>query len=202
MAYTVPAKVVDFGRWVPKGSIKIADKKSDAVAYLYDGGSQAAVGGKPVPCARVFYGKQRKPVAAYQFPTEAARATKVGELFAGRQAWGVRKADRKTAQIAAAKAGNVEVGTYFYTSWGYDQTNIDWYRVEQLIGQTMALVVKVAAMDASNGNEVSMTGKSVPSDQPCGQPFKVRLNGDGFKVNGRYYANLWDGKPKNWTAYA
>jgi hypothetical protein len=66
----------------------------------------------------------------------------------------------------------------------------------------MAEVVKVAAMDASKGNEAWMTGKSVPSDKPCGKPFRVRLNGDGFKVDGRYSAYRWDGTPKNWTAYA
>lgn len=124
------------------------------------------------------------------------------DYFAARQRTQAYVAERKTKRIEAAKAGKVQVGTYFYTSWGYEQTNIDWYRVEALIGKTMALVTKVAAMDASDGKEGWMQGKSVPSDKAVGEPFKVRLNGDGFKVNGRNYAYLWDGKPKNWTAYA
>lgn len=189
-------------RYIPKGAMKVADKASDAVAYLYEGGEAARFGGATIPCARVFWGKQSRPVLAMQFATEAARAAKVAAYFKARQDWNARKAGQRAAQTAAAKAGKVEVGAYFYTSWGYDQTNIDWYRVEKLVGATMALVTKVAAMDASKGNEPWMTGKSVPSDTAVGEPFKVRLRGDGFKVNGRYFAYRWDGTPKNWTAYA
>ena len=183
------------GRYIPKGAIKVADKKSDAVAYLYD------VQGKPG--VRVFYGKQSKPVVAYYYTPRGAvtadqqRVAAIKDAFTRRQQWMARKAEH----VAAAKAGKVAVGTYFYTSWGYDQTNIDWYRVDKLIGATMALVTKVAAMDASNGDEAWMTGKSIPSDQPVGDAFKVRLSGDGFRV-GRNRAWVWDGTPKNWTAYA
>lgn len=191
-------------RYIPKGAVKVADKQSDAVAYLYD----VEINGRDYPGVRVFYGKQSKPALACYFTArkdqsaEQVRAERVAAYFASRQAALAYKVERKAKRIEAAAAGKVEVGAYFYTSWGYDQTNIDWYRVEKLIGKTMALVVKVKAMDASKGNEGWMQGKAVPSDEPAGEPFRVRLNGDGFKVNGRYSAWRWDGTPKSWTAYA
>ena len=184
-------------RYIPKGAIKVADKNSDAVAYLFPSQS-----GNGKPAMKVFYGKQSKPVAYFVYPDEAQRAQRVAEFFKARQDRAAYMAQRRAKRIEAAKAGKVQVGAYFYTSWGYDQTNIDWYRVEALIGKTMALVTQVKAMDASDGDAAWMTGKSVPSETPVGEPFKVRLNGDGFKVDGRNYANIWDGKPKNWTAYA
>lgn len=190
-------------RYIPKGAIKVADKKSDAVAYLY----MTEINGKEFPSARVFYGKQTKPVLACYFTAyagktaEQQRAARVAQFFDSRQQTVAYKAERAAKRKAAAVAGKVQVGAYFYTSWGYDQTNIDWYRVEALIGKTMALVTKVAAMDASDGKEGFMQGKSVPSDKATGEPFRVRLNGEGFRVD-RNMAWIWDGKPKNWTAYA
>lgn len=186
--------------YIPKGAVKVADKQSDAVAYFYSAPNGA-------PSVRVFYGKQSKPVVACYYlarkgmSAEQVRTESVAYAFKSRRTSLANKAEWKAKRMAAAKAGKVEVGAYFYTSWGYDQTNIDWYRVEKLIGQTMAEVVEVAAMDASKGNEAWMTGKSIPSDQPCGKPFRVRLNGDGFKA-GRNSAYRWDGTPKNWTSYA
>lgn len=188
-------------RYIPKGAIKVADKNSDAVAYLYPRPTDGQ------PCAKVFYGRQSKPVlnavfgSSPSFTAEQYRAKRIAELFANRQASLAYKAERRAKRNEAAKAGKVEVGSYFYTSWGYDQTNIDWYRVEKLIGKTMALVVEVGAVDASDGKEGWMQGKAVPGDTPKGEPFKVRLNGDGFKVD-RHTAWRWDGRPKNWTAYA
>lgn len=194
-------------RYIPKGAIKVSDKKSDAVAYLYMGGDAARNGLPPVPCARVFYGKQSKPVLAAQFGStpnmsaEQMRQATVAKYFAQRQQVLAYKAERAAKRKAEARAAKIEVGSYFYTSWGYDQTNIDFYRVEKLIGATMALVVKVKPIDAGNGKEPWMTGKCIPSDEAVGEPFRVKLRADGFKVD-RNGAWSWDGTPKNWTSYA
>lgn len=183
-------------RYIPKGAIKVADKKSDAGAYLFP--SQT---GNGKPAMKVFYGKQSKPVAYFVYPDEAQRAKRIAEYFEQRQQVQAYKAERQAKQKAEARAAKVEVGTYFYTSWGYDQTNIDFYRVEKLIGATMALVTKVKPIDAGNGSEPWMTGKCIPGDQAVGEPFRVKLRADGFKVD-RNGAWRWDGTPKNWTSYA
>lgn len=183
-------------RYIPKGAIKVADKKSDAVAYLFP--SQT---GNGKPAMKVFYGKQSKPVAYYVYPDEAQRAKRIAQYFEQRQQVQAYKAERAAKRKAEAQASKVEVGAYFYTSWGYDQTNIDFYRVEALIGKTMALVTKVSAIDAGKGDEPWMTGKCVPGDKAVGKPFRVKLRADGFKVD-RNCACRWDGTPKSWTAYA
>lgn len=192
-------------RYIPKGAMKVADKKSDAVAYLYS----TEINGKAFPAARVFFGKQTKPVLACYFTpfgdqtAEQQRAKRIAQFFDSRQQTAAFRAEQRAKWAAKAKeaAAKVEPGAYFYTSWGYDQTNIDWYRVEKLIGTTMALVTRVQTMDASKGDEGWMQGKSIPGETPVGKPFKVKLNATGFKADG-HTAFPWDGKPKNWTAYA
>ena len=64
--------------YVPKGATKVADKTSDAVAYLYASGNGQ-------PAAMVFYGKQSKPVWRFRFTTAAKREAKVAESFANRR---------------------------------------------------------------------------------------------------------------------
>jgi hypothetical protein len=180
-------------RYIPAGAIKVEDKKSDAVAYLYNGKGD-------LPSCRVFYGKQRKPVAAYWFRTLAERDACIKRYFEARQARAEMLAKRKAEMMAQVR--KVEVGAAFYTSWGYDQTNIDWYEVVALVGKSSARVRRIKSMDASTGNEPWATGKSVPDfGNYCGPEQLVRVRGDGFKVD-RHYAHLWDGRPKSWTAYA
>jgi len=179
-------------RYIPQGAIKVADKKSDAVAYLYQSGSK--------PAYKVFYGKQSKAVAWFLAKDEAQRAEQVAKLFASRQASIAFKAEQRAKFKAKPRA--LQAGGFYYTSWGYEQTNIDWYMVVELVGKASAKVVKVKSMDFSKGDEGWAQGKSMPSQEPVGEPFMVRANGDGFKVDGRYNAYAWDGQPKNWTAYA
>lgn len=38
----------------------------------------------------------------------------------------------------------VKVGDIFYASWGYDQTNVDFFRVKKLRGKTQVVLQEVA----------------------------------------------------------
>lgn len=178
---------------IPKNSIKVAHKHSDAVAYLF-----TTHRGQPAMC--VFYGKQSKPVARYSYANEAARAQRLENYFKHRQDWLTKKAEQRAERNN--KPRKTEVGAVYYTSWGYEQTNIDWYEVVELVGKTSARVRKIGAIDASQGGEPYMTGKCVPDvgNYTRGEAKLVRVRGDSFKIDG-HYASRWDGRPKNWTAY-
>lgn len=186
-------------RYIPKGAIKVADKKSDAVAYLYN-----TVRGEPG--LRVFYGKQSKPVVAYYYTPrkdrtpEQQRTAAIANAFAIRQQSIARKAADREARKATGRG--VEVGTLLYSSWGYDQTNIDYYEVTALVGSTMAEIRKVAATDVGTGNEPWMTGKSIPKAGAfIGEAKRVVVKAGRARIGGNY-ASVWDGTPKNWTSYA
>lgn len=176
--------------FIPAAAVKVADKRSDAVAYIYESNG---------PCAAIFYGKQAKPVARFRYQTEASRAASVAAHFERRQQVAAYKAERRAA---ANKPRAVEVGAAYYTSWGYEQTNINFYEVVQLVGKASALVRPVATLDASDPGQPFMTGKGIPDlGNYTGEARLVRVNGDSFKV-ADHYASRWDGRPVNWTAYA
>jgi hypothetical protein len=193
--------MMQIGRYIPKGAIKVADKKSDAVAYLYDGGEQARAGGKPVPCARVFYGKQSKPVAAYQFKDAEQRAAKVAAYFTARQQYQAMKADQAAKRKAQGRS--VEVGQFLCSSWGYDQTNVNFYKVTKLVGTTMVEAVAVGQISVGGEGGAAFTDKVIPAEEPAAgaKTYRLVMKAGAGQINGNY-VRAWDGKPMFTSSYA
>jgi hypothetical protein len=168
-----------------KDFVKVSHKGSSAVAYLY-----AAANGEPA--ARLFCGKRGKPDSRYYYNSEAQRTREIEEYFANVQ----RVEDAKAAE---KKAGHsFQIGDIVYTSWGYDQTNIDFF---QVVGVT-AGSVKMRAIAQEKTEEGWCRGKCTPvKDRFIGGVFTARVSGDFTRAEG-HTAFKWDGKPKSWTAYA
>ena len=99
--------------------------------------------------------------------------------------------------------GPLSPGDFVYTSWGYDQTQVDFYRVEALTPSgKSARVVRVWMRDV--GAWGSMHRALVPSSTPV-EGAKVTthriLDDRGtLKIHG-HYAWPWNGKPKYATGH-
>lgn len=172
---------------IPKGSTKIADKLSDAVAYIY------SLAGKPY--GKIFFGKQSKPVANYAFRSETEREKTIADYFTRRRAWIAGKAEAR----ANAKRVKLELGHIVNTCWGYDQTNREFYQVTKLIGATMVEVREIAQVRDSTGWE---QGTATPKlDEFIGEPKRCKINSYGIKVDG-HFAGIWEGRPVRWSSYA
>lgn len=180
--------------YIPTGATKVTDKGSDAVAYLYmSGGRPGAVG---------FHGKASRPDWLYVFRDSAERERAVRGHFEVRR----RKAARRAERSAETRQPHgLQVGHVFVASWGYDQTNVDFYQVTAIVGTCMVEVRAIAQADASTGREPWATGKAVPGiDAFTGEPMRRRVNGKRRSININKFrtAHLWDGRPQSWTAYA
>ena len=106
------------------------------------------------------------------------------------------------------KIGNtnsVEVGDIFVCSWGYDQTNIDFYKVVKKTKTGVSIVPmskKVIEYD-----DRYMTGKVLPGEVFVGsKPIRRKLNKYGDKyyisINSFSSAQKWTGRPETFTTYA
>jgi len=190
--------------YIPKGSLCVKDKNSDAVAYLFE-----AVG---KPCAMAFSGKSDKPAWHIRFRSPERRAEYVAEFFTKRQGWLKHKADKAAERKAFAHS--LKVGDVLKTSWGYDQTNVEYFEVVRLIGTKMVEVWEIAQEREETG---FMQGDCVPVpgrylEKGERKRCKV-LQGNGIKLEkwGRY-ASLVPMRevapgvkvcaPGHWTAYA
>ena len=117
---------------IPAGAFPDPRNSEAGEAYYYESGGRF--------CAVAFVGASGKPAFRYRFSTDKARAQKVYEFFEGLKARAKYRAEQKVSQ---RNPHDVKVGDIFRASWGYDQTNIDYYEVLSLIGNTMALVQEI-----------------------------------------------------------
>ena len=177
--------------FIPKASLKVADKLSDAVAYIRNDKDGR-------PCAAIFFGQQAKPVANYRYRSEAERAKDVAKWFASRQAHAARIADSRKEDQAPH---SLVAGQVLVASWGYDQTNVDYYQVTRVVGSRTVEVRKIRGDSQATG---SMTGRCLPrEDDFCGEPMTRRANKRNVvRIDDVRRAYPWDGKADNWTAYA
>lgn len=122
-------------------------------------------------------------------------------IIMGNKEWKERRRVEGKEKRAAA-AASVEIGTIFYTSWGYDQTNVDFYQVIETKGQKIICrrLCNVLSEDDGCG---PMSGKVIAGSEFLDQDeYRVGLTqGGGYSIDG-HYASVWDGQPKYCSWYA
>jgi len=102
-------------------------------------------------------------------------------------------------------ASTVEVGDIFVCSWGYDQTNIDFYKVVKKTKTGVSIVPM--SKKVIEYSDRYMTGKVLPGEVFVGsKPMRRKLNkyGDKFyiSINSFSSAKKWSGMPETFTTYA
>lgn len=117
-----------------------------------------------------------------------------------------------------------EVGGFAYYSWGYDQTNIDWFKVVRRNEKSVWFVPVKSAKEYNH----FMSGQSVPVDEPIlfkedwkkvGDDYEKVLVSSEFRKSIKNYSwqsgqggevargdfggiYPWDGRPKHFSEYA
>lgn len=95
----------------------------------------------------------------------------------------------------------LQIGSILYSSWGYEQTNVDFYEVINLIGKcTVELRELVQTKIHHNG----FSGKTKPIKGAfIGDPLRRRVNVRGYvKINECQNARTWDGMEMYFSSYA
>lgn len=119
-----------------------------------------------------YRGKASRSTWHYSFRTEEALKKQIEETLRQEMDAADRKAKRQAEKKAANASHDVKPGDVFRASWGYDQTNIDYYQVVSVSGQ-MATVRAIGCMSEETG---FMSGESVPAqDHFIGEPFRVKI---------------------------
>lgn len=107
-----------------------------------------------------------------------------------------------TMNTAATK--KIEVGTILETSWGYDQTNVDFYEVVKKTAR-FAVVREIAAMIAED--TAYLVGKKMPiPGKFIGEEIRRKIfnygNGDQIAISSCANASIWNGTPSLFSSYA
>ena len=120
---------------------------------------------------------KEKYIESYIFMSEESRnewatkiVTRVNSFFAAEN-----EKKEKTEKARKEMSNPYKVGQVFYESWGYDQTNIDFYQVVSL--KNKSVVLKKIAQKVREGSEGFMCEYVMPhEDKFIGEEFLRTIN--------------------------
>lgn len=97
---------------------------------------------------------------------------------------------------------DVEVGDILFTSWGYDMTIVEFYRVKEKTKSSIKLEALQSKTQGSGlSSQTVIPIDKVVSDFVDGKIFRISKNGSQVcKIDG-HYAYYWTGKPMNVNYY-
>lgn len=137
-------------RYIPEGYTLSIDNQELAIkVYIKDG---AVIGGL------CFVGKAVKPTWYYRFKSIEQRQAEIDKTLKDVTDRLSRKNAAKASKAIATANHGVTVGDVFRCSWGYDQTNIDYYEVIAVTGKT-ATICRIGCLSEETG---FLQGNSVP----------------------------------------
>jgi hypothetical protein len=113
----------------------------------------------------------------------------------------LRRASRAQKPLA-----EVAVGDIFYSSWGYDQTNVDFYQVIKRTATTVTVAEIRSKIVGGQGGPSEKVMPMVGSFDARGKKGRKKLKEyDGtpyVQMSSYEHAYLWDGKPQSQTGGA
>lgn len=147
-----------------------------------------------------YCGKRSKPDFNYKFKTQENLEKYVSEYLKRLIDHEKSKQERKEKRLSFQHT--LKVGDILYSSWGWEQTNVDFYQVIEIIGK----MVKIREIECSmpKGEEGFMTGYVIPlKDKFYGEKILLKkvLEGNSIKLNSFSWVNFWDGTPKRTSWY-
>lgn len=184
----------------PRNAVTVRAKSCQAVAYV-----GSARDGERVHVT-LYAGKANNPTGNYTFRTQSRAAEWIAAQFDAQQRREAVRAARKAERKAFRHT--LKVGDVLRSSWGYDQTNIDFYQVVEVRGAD----VMVRELAQQSQETMSMQGECVPHiDNFVGPATRHRvLQNNCIKSRRCAYAYLHEPQviggakvfaPSHWTAY-
>lgn len=132
-------------RYIPKDSEPVTDPRGLGVVYI---SNKVHPDGKIVYSAIAYAGDAGRNSFHYTYRTAEQRREDIGRFFANLWAHKKLVAERRAADFAGHK---FVAGDIVTNSWGYDQTNVDWYRVTRTTKSYVWLKPVRAILDAATG---------------------------------------------------
>lgn len=172
-----------------RGKDPILPEGTDLAIWTYEVESSKGV----KPYAIAFAGKQSKPLWHYAFRNEADRDRSIKETIASRKS--VLEDKNRKLQERREFKHEFNVGDILDSSWGYDQTNVSWYEVVDILGSQMVAIREINGKVVRREHGADYV-EPVPGSYH-GPVLRKRVSpGHGVRINSYSWASKWDGKPK------
>lgn len=149
-------------------------------------------------CAATFADKGFRPYSNYSFRNEESRAKEIESTK--------EMVDRQTARTASyLETANKEkeqfkVGGILVCSWGYEQTNINFY---QIISRKNDFIILQEIGKTITDNQYDRGHCVANPSNLIGEPMRKKITKyASIKLSSFETARPWDGKPEYWSSYA
>jgi len=146
-----------------------------------------------------FVAKQSKPLWHYRFRSEAAREAEIKKTIESRK----KSLEYKNQKVLERKnfKHTMKEGDILYSSWGYDQTNVEFYQVVA-VGDATVKIREIGSKVVKSDSSADYVS-AVPNNFQGPAMTKRVSPSNSIRLNSFSSARPWDGKPKYQTgAYA
>jgi hypothetical protein len=178
--------------FIPKGNDvkKITPRGTDLEIYLWGDASSGYYG-------MGFGGRRNKPDFNYIFRNERHRDDYVKKYIRDAEVSMEQKSLRRQERIEFSH--ELKIGDILYSSWGYDQTNVDFYEVVSVTAKSVGIrKIHSKIVSSSQGSDSVV---AVPGRFSDSKVLVRRVNrGNCVKLTSYSSACLWDGRPKHETS--
>jgi hypothetical protein len=173
--------------------VKTNEKRCEARAEYWEKDNKFFV--------RAWIGKRKKPSFFYRMNTEKSMIETRDNFITMYQDTADRSA--KQRQLEKDFKHDLIVGDVLVSSWGWEQTNKDFYKVIALHGKKSISIVAIS--EDCNYDSHSMTGTKTPDvniELPNVLSKKGIFGFYGIKINDYATARKWEGRPEHYSCYA
>ncbi len=148
-----------------------------------------------------FSGKRSKPDFSYRFKSIEQRESYVDKYLNNI----ARRKEERAARLAQKKAFNhtLKVGDVLYSSWGFDQTNIDFYEVVEVVSAKSVKIREISSITTDEQGSF-MTAYKIPAKGKYVDEAVLKRVGEHnyITICKGQWASPWDGKPLRYSWYA
>jgi len=188
-------------RYIPEGYVEFKPANFDE----YPKDMFACWVSKELPIAMFFIGKQSSYTWYNKFRDNTQMKEKILKTISNLMSHEESKAKRKEERKASH---SLKVGDILYSSWGYDQTNIDFYQVIRVVSDRTVEIREIGSkvLDSGYGQDTVVGVKDAflsPRGEydDTGKPMIKRVSSDNtIKISSFEYAWPWDGTARSETS--
>jgi len=152
----------------------------------------------------IWDGKSHKPTYHYRFRTESERAEFI-ERKKTAQLKNLREVEEILKRCDEEKKQFVP-GSILVSSWGYEQTNIDFYEILERKGDfvTIQEIGSKRNYSTISGYEYNDRGSCIADiSVKKGLPFRKKIsNRASLNLESYKHCGIWDKTPMSWSSYA
>ncbi len=150
--------------------------------------------GEKKPMMMVWRGKQKNPFSNYYYQSLEKREESMNTLKVRADEMAEYKEKKKEEKKAFTP--DFEVGDIFYTSWGYEQTNVEFYQVIEKPTKHYAIIQEIAGNTETLGHDYGRRTEIKDSFLDK-EPIRRKVGQHGIRISSVRTAWKSDGSSKH-----